>query len=129
MTKILLVVEDDPIVARLYQKSLAFDGFHVETAIGGREGLEKIRAINPDLVLLDVMMPEPNGMEVLDIIKKDPNFKHIPVVMLTNLSGKGDAEVAMERGAEDYWIKKDADPNELGKKIKTILDRVNQKSS
>lgn len=129
MATILLVIEDDPIVARLYQKALAFDGFKVETALGGKEGLAKVKSIKPDIVLCDVMMPEPNGMDVLLSMKKDPATKYIPVVMLTNLSGKNDAELAMSRGADDYWVKKDSNPRELGEKIKAVLAKYQTKTS
>jgi len=120
MTKI-LIVEDEPLVARVYEKTLSFDGFDVAIAIGGEEGLEKVKTIKPDAVLLDIMMPEPDGMEVLEKIKADPETSSVPVIMLTNLSGKNDAELALEKGAEAYWVKKDSKPKDLGKMIKEIL--------
>jgi len=101
MTKV-LIVEDEDLVARMYDKALKFEGFDVTIALGGQDGLEKVKTIKPDLVLLDIMMPEPDGMEVLEKIKTDDEVKDIPVVMLTNLSGKHDAVLAAERGAADY---------------------------
>ncbi|OGM12202.1 hypothetical protein A2Z22_05195 [Candidatus Woesebacteria bacterium RBG_16_34_12] len=118
-----LIIEDEPLVARLYEKTLKFDGFEVSIANGGNEGLTKTKAEKPDLVLLDIMMPEPDGIEVLDKLKKDEETKGIPVVILTNLSGKHDAELALSKGADDYWIKRDAEPKDLGKMIKGILNR------
>ena len=125
MAKI-LIVEDEPLVARMYQKSLSFDSHEVVTALGGKEGLQKVKSEKPDIVLLDIMMPEPNGMEVLERIMTDPETKHIPVVMLTNLSGKHDAELAKSKGAVEFWVKKDAQPKELGKKIEEILSTSEQ---
>ena len=82
-----------------------------------------MRKVRPDLVLLDIMMPEPNGMEVLEKILADPKTKDIPVVMLTNLSGVHDAKLALSKGAVDYWVKKDAEPKKLGSKIREILEK------
>ena len=83
-----LIIEDEDLIARMYEKTLTFDGFEVEVAIGGKDGLEKAVNFKPDLILLDIMMPEPDGMEVLETLKRKPDTSGIPVVMLTNLSGK-----------------------------------------
>jgi len=121
MTKI-LIVEDELLVARMYEKTLKFEGFEVASAIGGKEGLDKVKTFSPDIVLLDIMMPEPNGMEVLTYIKSDPATASIPVVMLTNLSGENDAKLALSRGAADFWVKSDINNKELGKMIQKVLD-------
>jgi len=121
MTKV-LIVEDEDLVARMYDKALKFEGFDVTIALGGQDGLEKVKTIKPDLVLLDIMMPEPDGMEVLEKIKTDDEVKDIPVVMLTNLSGKHDAVLAAERGAADYWVKSDINIKDLGKMITDIIN-------
>lgn len=120
MTKI-LIIEDEPLVVRMYEKSLRFEKFDVITALNGVEGLEKIKTEKPDLVLLDIMMPQMNGMQVLEEMEKDPELKNIPVIMLTNLSGEHDAELALSKGAVQYWIKKDAKPQELGTRIMEVL--------
>jgi|SRR3990172_3320225 len=121
MAKVILIVEDEDIIARMYEKALKFDGYEVSIALGGREGLEKIKSARPDLILLDIMMPEPDGMEVLERIKSDPETKDIPVVVLTNLSGKHDAELALSKGANAYWVKSETEIKDLGKKITQIL--------
>lgn len=120
MTKI-LIIEDEPLVVRMYEKSLRFEKFDVITALNGVEGLEKIKTEKPDIVLLDIMMPQMNGMQVLEEMEKDPELKNIPVIMLTNLSGEHDAELALSKGAVQYWIKKDAKPQELGTRIMEVL--------
>ncbi|OGM12198.1 hypothetical protein A2Z22_05215 [Candidatus Woesebacteria bacterium RBG_16_34_12] len=121
MTKV-LIVEDEDIVARMYEKALKFNNFEVEVAIGGNEGLEKVKSFKPDLVLLDIMMPEPDGMEVLEKIKSDPETSGLPIVMLTNLSGKHDAEHALSKGAIEYWVKSSVDIKDLGGMINNIVN-------
>ena len=123
MTKI-LIVEDELLVARLYEKALKSSGFDVIIALGGKEGLEKAKAEKPDLVLLDIMMPDPNGIWVLKKMKADPVTSGIPIVMLTNLSGKYDEKFATERGAVGFWVKKDADLKDLGKNINEIIAKT-----
>jgi len=120
----ILIIEDEPLVARVYEKSLRFKNYDVVTARNGKEGLEMIKSEKPDLVLLDVMMPEMNGIQVLEAAMIDPETKDIPIVMLTNLSGKNDAELALSRGAVEYWIKKDTKPLEFDKKIAEILEKT-----
>src|SRR5471030_1188035 len=98
MAKI-LIIEDDPLMCRMYQKIFAFENYEVETAADGEEGLEKIRTAKPTVVLLDIMMPKMNGMQVLEKLKADITTTKIPVVMLTNLAGTQDAEAALAKGA------------------------------
>jgi len=125
MTKV-LIVEDEPLVARMYDKALSFDGFEVITAIGGDNGTKACKEGKPDIVLMDIMMPGMNGIEALGHIKGDAETAHIPVVMLTNLSGETDMELARERGASDYWVKKDLKPREMGEKIRAILGKPSE---
>jgi len=120
MTKI-LITEDDPLMSRMYQKIFTFEGFEVIMAEDGQDGLDKIRSEKPTLVMLDVMMPNLNGFEVLDKLKADPETKAIPVVMLTNLSSQQDAENAMLKGAVKYIVKSEHDPKQVADMIKEIL--------
>ena len=120
MTKI-LIVEDDPLMSRMYQKIFKFEGFDVDFASDGEEGLEKIRATKPTLVLLDIMMPKMNGLEVLEKIKLDPETKAIPIIMLTNLAGTQDAEAALAKGAVKYIIKSENEPKTVVGMVKEIL--------
>lgn len=87
----------------------------------GQEGIDKVRAVKPTLVLLDVMMPKMNGLEVLEKLKADPETKGIPVVMLTNLAGQQDAETALAKGAVKYIIKSEYDPKQVADMVKEIL--------
>ena len=121
MTKLLLIVEDDPLMQRMYQKIFTFEKYQVETASDGVEGLEKVRALKPTVVLLDVMMPKMNGLQVLEKIKADPDLKHIPVVMITNLAGEKDAESALMKGAVKYIVKSEYDPKQIVGMVKEII--------
>jgi len=120
MVKI-LIIEDDPLMQRMYQKAFGFDGYTVVVAGDGVEGLEKIRSEQPTLVLLDVMMPKMNGLDVLTKIKADPELKKIPVIMLTNLAGSADAEKALLMGAVKYIVKSEQEPKAVVQMVKEIL--------
>lgn len=120
MTKI-LIVEDDPLMSRMYQKVFSIEGYEVSLAKDGVEGLEKVKSEKPTLILLDIMMPKMNGFEVLDKIKADPTTKTIPVIILTNLAGERDAETALARGAVKYIIKSQYEPNQITAMVKEIL--------
>ena len=116
-----LIIEDDPLMLRMYQKIFSFDGYDVETASDGEKGLEKVRSTKPTIVLLDVMMPKMNGLEVLEKIKKDPDIKAIPVVMLTNLAGQQDVDKALSMGAVKYIIKSEYEPKQVSEMVKEII--------
>ncbi len=120
MSKI-LIIEDDPLMQRMYQKAFSFDKYEVSVAGDGVEGLDKVRAEKPTVVLLDVMMPKMNGLETLAKIKADPEIKSIPVIMLTNLAGSADAEKALESGAVKYIVKSEQEPKEVVKMVKEII--------
>jgi len=120
MAKI-LVVEDDPLMSRMYHKIFTFEGYEVDTAEDGQAGLDHARASKPTLILLDVMMPKLNGLEVLEKLKSDPETKTIPVIMLTNLAGEQDAEAALAKGAIKYIIKSEHDPKEVADMVKEAL--------
>ena len=121
MAKILLV-EDDPLMIRMYQRKLLNDGYEVEIAINGEEGLVKIRSFVPDLVLLDIMMPKLNGLQVLERMKADPSISKIPVVILTNLAGsQEDIERGLELGAVAYLVKSAYRPDQVLGKVKEVL--------
>ena len=121
MANILLIVEDDPLMSRMYQKIFTFEKYEVDTAANGEEGLEKARKIKPTVILLDIMMPKMNGLEALDRLKADVNLKTIPVIMLTNLAGQQDAETALAKGAVKYIIKSEQEPKEVANMVKEIL--------
>jgi CheY-like chemotaxis protein len=120
MAKI-LIVEDDPLMSRMYQKIFTFEKYEVEMAGDGQEGIDKARETKPTLILLDVMMPRMNGLEALEKLKADPETKAIPVVMLTNLAGQQDAEMALSKGAVKYIVKSEYEPKQVTDMVKEIL--------
>lgn len=121
MAKTLLIVEDDPLMNRMYQKIFKFEQYDVQTAGNGEEGLEAARRLKPTVILLDIMMPKMNGLQVLEKLKSDPDTRGIPVIMLTNLAGEKDAETALLKGAVKYIVKSEHDPKQVVSIVKEII--------
>lgn len=120
MSKI-LIIEDDPLMSRMYKRVLEMEGFTVELALDGVEGYEKAETFAPDLILLDVMMPKMNGIQTLEKLKLNPATAQIQVVMLTNLANKVDAKATLEKGAIKYLIKSEYDPKQVVQILKQLL--------
>lgn len=118
---VILLIEDDNLLVRMYQDKFTQDGYQVNVALDGEDGLIQLKEEKPNLILLDIMMPKMNGFEALKKIKADPDFKNIPVILLTNLSGQDDAKKGLEMGAVAYLIKSDHTPDQIVAKIKEIL--------
>ncbi len=121
MSKTVLVVDDQPHIVRLIQVNLEKEGFRVATASDGVEGMEKVRALRPDLVILDVIMPRKDGFEVLRDIKTDEGLAEIPVVMLTVKTHNADIVEGLKEGAELY-LPKPFHPKELVSLVKRVLE-------
>lgn len=115
----ILLVEDDILLSRLFSKEFTLGGHTVSTAPDGLEGFEKAKTTKPNLILLDIMMPKLNGLQTLEKLKADPETKNIPVIMLTNLGNKTDAETALQHGAIMYLIKSEYDPQDV---LKIVTD-------
>ncbi len=105
MTARVLVVDDILANVRLLEAKLTTEYFEVESAMNGLEALAAIPRFNPDIVLLDVMMPGIDGIEVCRRIKSDPNSQHIPVIMVTALDQPEDRVRGLEAGADDFITK------------------------
>ena len=118
----LLVIEDEEHIRKIVEYNLKLDGFEVFMASNGREGLDIARKKKPDVILLDWMMPEMNGLEVLSELKHNRKTEHIPVFMLTAKGMLGDMDRAFDVGADDY-ITKPFDPINLGKNIKKKMEK------
>lgn len=117
----ILIVEDDPFLLKMYTKKLQVEGFEVEVAKDGEEGLAKLKSFLPDLVLMDVMLPKLNGIEALERAKLDPQTKNIPIVVISNLSTSTDTETALKKGAVGYLVKSDNTPSQIIEKIRQYL--------
>jgi len=100
---------------------LAAEGFETFSALNGDEGLEMARKENPDLILLDIILPKKDGYTILLELKKDDGTKDIPVILLTNLESAEDVQKAFERGATTYLVKSNYKMEDVVKKIREIL--------
>ena len=118
----ILVVEDEAHIRRVLEYNLKLDGFEVYLAEDGATGLKLARENSPDVILLDWLMPEMNGLQVLAELKTDGNTEHIPVFMLTAKGMLNDVTQAIEMGADDY-ITKPFNPIQLGKTIREKLEK------
>jgi DNA-binding response OmpR family regulator len=117
-----LVVDDEPEAVELVEFNLRGAGYEVATASDGAEALNKARRIQPNLVILDVMMPEIDGMEVCKLLRRDPATSSIPIIMLTAKASEVDRVLGLELGADDYVVKPFS-PRELVLRVKKLLDR------
>ena len=121
-TGTILIVEDNANLRDLIEHQLArIDGFEVVWAEDGESGVEIARVRNPNLILLDWMLPGIDGLEVLAKLKRSPATQHIPVYMLTTKGKMNDVEKALAVGAEDY-VTKPIDLGELSRKVKRALE-------
>lgn len=112
--KSILLVDDDPLIVALYKNVFAKSKYEVTTASNGKDALVQVTAAKPDLILLDLMMPNMNGVEVLRVLKKDNATKDIPVIILTNYSEKPEyAEHANKLGAYAFVMKSEMNPKEI----------------
>lgn len=117
----ILLVDDDKLMIKMYQGKFEDDGYKVEVAINGEEGLAKTLELKPDLILLDIMMPKVNGLDMLKKLKEKDETKKIPVILLTNVGGEGDAKYGLSLGAVAYLVKAHYDAKDVVKKVKEIL--------
>lgn len=120
MAKI-LIIEDDKFLRDLIAQKLQKEGYAIVEAVDGEEGVLKAREEQPDLLLLDLILPGIDGFTVLEQIKKDQKTKHIPAIVLSNLGQKEDVDRGLRLGAADFLIKAHFTPGEIIEKIKTIL--------
>lgn len=119
----IMIVEDDTFVMDIYQTKLSSEGFEVIAAMNGQEAIDRLEKETelPNIILLDIIMPRIDGLEVLKRIKANDRWKDIPVILLTNLSQKEEIETGLGLGAKDYMIKSHFTPMEVLDKIKTYL--------
>jgi len=122
--KKILSVEDDVFLRDLLAQKFNTQEFDMLYAVTGAEGLQFARQHHPDLVLLDVLLPEGNGFDVLKEIKEDPELKTIPVIMLTNLGQQADIDKAKELGATGFIIKANTSLDEIVRRVKNTLEQV-----
>ena len=117
-----LVVDDDPQTLQLMSHIVRAQGYEVTTAISGAEALRQVSIARPDVMLLDVMMPEMDGIEVCRRLRANKNYADLPIVLLTAMAEPGDHADGLLAGADDY-IAKPVDPASLVARIKSVLRR------
>jgi two-component system alkaline phosphatase synthesis response regulator PhoP/two-component system response regulator VicR len=125
MPKKILAVDDERHIVRLVQVNLERQGYDVVTAFDGKEALEKIAAENPDLVVLDVMMPYMDGFEVLQTIRKNPETRELPVIMLTAKAQDADVFRGWQQGV-DCYLTKPFNPMELITFVRRIFKSLEE---
>ena len=123
----IFIIEDETSIIQLVQHNLEKDGFIVSSAINGNEGLKDLKKFEPNLLLLDWMLPDLSGIEICKSIRKDKSFKNLPVIMLTAKGEEEDKIKGLDSGADDY-LTKPFSYNELLARIKAILRRSNPKT-
>ncbi|PIS34361.1 MAG: hypothetical protein COT37_02585 [Parcubacteria group bacterium CG08_land_8_20_14_0_20_43_9] len=126
MAKKILIIEDEELLLNLLKNKLSELGYQVFTALDGLQGLEAIREVAPDLILLDIVMPKMGGFEVLEKKQEDDSIKNIPVIIISNSGQPVELEKAKKLGARDWLVKTEFDPVEVVEKvIKQIGDSNN----
>ncbi len=122
-TKTLLLADDEQFIVIAYKDGLERAGYKVVVAHDGEEVLQQLATVSPDLILLDLIMPKMNGFEVLKVLKADPTYADIPVMVLSNLSQPSDEQEAREYGIVDFVVKANASMHELQEKIDGFFAR------
>ena len=116
----ILVIDDEPYILRSLSYLLQREGYAVETASSGEEGLNRVRNLHPPLVFLDIMMPHMNGYEVCEQVKQDPNLDGTYVIMLSAKGQQIDRERGLLCGADEYMTKPFS-PREVAQRVRNIL--------
>jgi len=115
------IIEDDPVIAQMYRMKFESEGFTVQTAANGRFGVALVRDMHPDIILLDLKMPEMSGDEALEEMRKHTWGKHVPVIILTNL-GEEEAPKDLSRlNIHSYIVKAELTPSQVTEHVKKAL--------
>ncbi len=118
---VILIAEDEGALSGVLKNKLSRHGFVVELAQDGVEAVEKIKTVHPSLVLLDLIMPNKNGFQVLEEVKADPTLAAIPIIVFSNLNQEEDRERAKKFGAVDFWVKSDIAITDVIEKISAYI--------
>ncbi|HEV2355106.1 MAG TPA: response regulator transcription factor [Puia sp.] len=121
----ILIADDEPDILEIIQYNLTKEGYEVSTARDGDEAIGKAKAVRPDLIILDIMMPKKNGVEVCEILRAQPPFKETLILFLTALSDEGSQVRGLETGADDY-VTKPISPKVLISRVNALFRRVSK---
>lgn len=124
MTKI-AIIEDDPVINQMYRMKFEADGFEVELADNGNRGVALVETFKPDIILLDLQMPQMSGAEALSEIRKHDWGKHIPVIILTNMGEEESPKSLKALGIHSYIVKADLTPSQVVNRVKEALSAKN----
>lgn len=122
----ILLIEDDKFLRTVLEKKLKNENFEVITAVDGEEAVQKLVEERPEFILLDIILPKKNGFIFLEEVKKDPTFKKIPVIILSNLGQEEDVKKGLAMGADDYLVKAKISLDDIVNKIKSIIEKSSQ---
>jgi len=118
----ILIAEDEDFLVRTLKDNLDSEGYTVYVAKNGEEAIQKIKEKKPDIILLDLLMPKKDGFYVLEEVKSNPDWKLIPVIVLSNLGEDESIKRALEAGADDYFVKSQHPIQEVVEKVKDYLE-------
>ena len=121
MTKI-AIIEDDAVISQMYRMKFETDGFDVQLANNGKRGVALVENFLPDLILMDLQMPEMDGTEALTVIRKHDWGKDIPVIILTNLGQEESPKEIRNLGIHSYIVKAELTPRQVVQRVKEALD-------
>ncbi|MBT3538881.1 response regulator [Candidatus Parcubacteria bacterium] len=119
--KIIFIVEDDEVLLRALYILFHEEDYTIATATDGQTAVSMAQRLNPDVILLDLLLPKMDGFEVLKALKADPKLKSTPVIVLSNLGDSDSIEKAKKLGSNDYFVKAETDLSILSQKIEKIL--------
>lgn len=125
----ILFIDDDSFLRKVYFAELSEKGFTVELAVDGEDGINKVYSVNPDLIILDLIMPKKSGFEVLTDLKRQEKTRNIPVVVLSNLAHSDDQKRALDLGASDYLVKDNTTLDIIAQKIEQHLQGSKRQKS
>lgn len=126
--KKILIADDEPDILEIIQYNLRNEGYEVVTAKNGNEAIEMAKKFHPDLIILDIMMPGKNGIEVCNILRLQPAFNDTLIIFLTALSDEGSEVKGLETGADDY-LTKPVSPKVLVSKVNALFRRINKEDA
>lgn len=119
-----MIVEDDPMLVEIYERKMHDSGYEVRVVTNGSTVVSEAQSWEPDMILLDIVLPDMDGFEIIEALKKDPKIKDVPVYVFSNLSAKEDAQRAMSLGAAGYLTKSNFTPSQLIEEIRKIINHI-----
>lgn len=117
----ILIVEDEDFLSLALKDNLEAEGYEINMAANGEEAIGCIKSKRPSLILLDLLMPKQDGLFVLETVRKNPEWKLIPIIVLSNLGGDAEIKRALQMGADDYFVKSQHPIEEVIEKVKQYV--------